>query len=132
MYDQVMEPSTAQERRRFEGLDRRALAEIQCQRLNRQLDEILPANRFYADKLGGIRRPITSLDALAEWPYTTKEELIAADRAGEFAANLTYPLERYARLHQTSGTRGRPLVVLDTAEDWEWWLEGWQYVLDAA
>jgi len=48
------------------------------------------------------------------------------------AANLTYPPDRYARLHQTSGTRGRPLIVLDTAEDWEWWLEGWQYVLDVA
>jgi phenylacetate-CoA ligase len=23
-------------------------------------------------------------------------------------------------------------VVLDTADDWRWWLEGWQYVLDAA
>jgi phenylacetate-CoA ligase len=73
-----------------------------------------------------------SLDALGDWPYTTKEELIAADRGNELATNVTYPPERYARLHQTSGTRGRPLVVLDTTEDWEWWLEGWQYVLDVA
>jgi phenylacetate-CoA ligase len=132
MYDQVMELSTAEERRRLEGLDRRALAEYQCDRLNRLLDKILPANRFYADKLAQIDRPVGSLDALARWPYTTKEELIAADRGDELAANLTYPAERYARLHQTSGTRGRPLVVLDTAEDWEWWLEGWQHVLDVA
>jgi phenylacetate-CoA ligase len=127
-----MELCTADERRRFEGLERRALAEHQCVRLNRLLDEILPANRFYADKLARIRRPIASLAELADWPLTCKEELIAADRGDELAANLTYPLVRYARLHQTSGTRGRPLVVLDTAEDWEWWLEGWQYVLDVA
>ena len=24
------------------------------------------------------------------------------------------------------------MAVLDTAEDWQWWLECWQYVLDAA
>jgi phenylacetate-CoA ligase len=132
MYDQGMEPTTAEERRHFEGLERRALAAHQCSRLNRLLDEILPANRFYADKLRGIRRPIKSLDALADWPFTTKEELIAADRGDELAANLTYPLAHYARLHQTSGTRGRPLVVLDTADDWLWWLAGWQYVLDVA
>src|SRR6185436_11093674 len=25
-----------------------------------------------------------------------------------------------------------PMAVLDTAEDWQWWIECWQYVLDAA
>ena len=127
-----MNLTTAQERRRREGLERPALAEYQLQRLNGLLDQILPANELYADKLAGQRRPLTSLAQLRDWPFTYKEELIAADRGNELGANLTFPLERYARLHQTSGTRGRPLVVLDTAEDWQWWLEGWQYVLDAA
>ncbi|MCG8583582.1 MAG: phenylacetate--CoA ligase family protein, partial [Pirellulales bacterium] len=45
---------------------------------------------------------------------------------------LTFPVADYVRLHQTSGTKGRPLVVLDTAEDWHWWIECWQHVLDAA
>src|SRR5690606_11717476 len=27
---------------------------------------------------------------------------------------------------------GHPLAVLDTAEDWEWWMECWQFVLDTA
>ena len=30
------------------------------------------------------------------------------------------------------GTRGNPLYVYDTAEDWQWWKEAWQFVLDAA
>ncbi len=51
---------------------------------------------------------------------------------GDLAANLTFPQDRYTRFHQTSGTRGRPLVVLDTAEDWAWWMDCWQFVLDAA
>src|SRR5262249_16838586 len=38
---------------------------------------------------------------------------------------LTYPLARYCRLHQTSGTSGRPLRWLDTAESWDWLLDCW-------
>lgn len=48
------------------------------------------------------------------------------------SANHTFPVERYRRAHRTSGTSGRPMVVLDTQEDWQWWLDTWQYVLDAA
>jgi len=47
-------------------------------------------------------------------------------------ANHTYAIERYTRFHRTSGTRGKPLVVLDTPDDWQWWVDTWQYVLDAA
>lgn len=47
-------------------------------------------------------------------------------------ANLTYPLEQYVRFHQTSGTSGRPMMVLDTWQDWQWWMEAWQWVLAAA
>jgi phenylacetate-CoA ligase len=100
-------------------------------RLNGLLDQILPENRFYAEKLARISRPVHALDELAEWPWTLKEELIEEATSG-LAANRTFPLERYVRYHRTSGTHGRPLVVLDTAEDWRWWSDTWQYVLDAA
>ncbi len=119
-----------QERRRLESLDRDALAQHQLRRLNQLLDAILPANAFYAEKLRGIRRPVQSLDELRDWPFTTKDEL--QDSASPWPRNLTFPLERYVRFHQTSGSTGHPLAVLDTAEDWQRWLEVWQYVLDAA
>jgi phenylacetate-CoA ligase len=65
-------------------------------------------------------------------PFTFKDELANASAAGNLAANLTYPVERYTRYHQTSGTHGRPLAVLDTPHDWRWWIDCWQFVLDAA
>src|SRR5439155_14646097 len=43
-----------------------------------------------------------------------------------------FPLARYVRYHHTSGTRGRPMPVLDSAEDWQWWIDCWQFILDAA
>lgn len=111
-------------------LTRADLDRVKLQRLNALLAEILPSNRFYAKKFGGLEGPLRSLDELCDWPLTTKEELVAAaDRSG-VPANLTYPLERYQRFHQTSGTRGNPMPVFDTAHDWQWWMECWRTVLE--
>src|SRR5688572_27755242 len=118
-------------RRRMESLDADSLAAHQLRRLNALVDRILPDNRFYTEKLAAVPRPLRSLDELASWPLTFKEELTGR-ASSPFSANLTWPRERYVRLHQTSGTRGRPIVVLDTAEDWQWWVECWQHVFDAA
>src|SRR5439155_17251552 len=38
----------------------------------------------------------------------------------------------YVRLHQTSGTTGRPLRFLDTAESWQWWKDVWQFIYRGA
>jgi phenylacetate-CoA ligase len=121
-----------EERRRLEQLLPDELARRQLARLNAQLDAILPSNRYYAERLAGVPRPLRSLDDLAAIPYTFKDGLIDAHAAHGASGNRTYPRERYVRYHQTSGTHGRPLAVLDTAEDWQWWLDGWQFVLDAA
>jgi phenylacetate-CoA ligase len=121
-----------EDRRRLESLDAESLARHQLGRLNALLDDILPRNRLYADKLRKLKRPLASLDGVSEIPFTYKDELLGAHDAGGLPANLTYPADHYVRYHQTSGTRGRPMVVMDTAADWQWWLEGWQFVLDAA
>lgn len=118
-------------RRELERLDAAGLAQLQLDRLNRLLAAILPENRFYAAKLAGLHLPLRSLDQLADLPLTHKDELAQSGPDG-LAANHTYPLQRYTRFHRTSGTRGRPLVILDTPDDWQWWIDTWQYVLDAA
>ena len=132
-YDWPMIRTTHQDRRRLTQLSREDLARHQLARLNELFTEVVPHNRFYAEKFGRVNcLPLQSLDQLAQLPFTFKDELATAPHDGEFAANLTYPLERYVRYHHTSGTRGRPMPVLDTAEDWRWWMECWQFVLDAA
>jgi phenylacetate-CoA ligase len=123
---------TATDRRRLEQMPREELQRHQLARLNELLTTVVPHNRFYAEKLASVELPLASLDQLEELPFTFKEELVSASQAGEFAANLTWPLERYVRYHHTSGTRGRALPVLDTPEDWQWWIDTWQFVLDAA
>jgi phenylacetate-CoA ligase len=127
-----MTPTSLDDRQRIQKLDRAALSKLQLQKLNALLAEVRAHNELYRHKLVGSPAQLSSLDELAQLPTTSKEELQPHPGGDPFAANRTYPIDRYVRCHQTSGTRGRPLVVLDTAEDWQWWIEAWQYVLDAA
>jgi phenylacetate-CoA ligase len=124
--------TTYDQRRQLESLDRDALEEYQLDRLNALLAEILPRNKFYSEKLAGSPKQLESFESLKELPFTTKDELLPTGGPPNVPANLTHPLEHYVRFHQTSGTRGRPLPVFDTADDWRWWMNCWQFVLDAA
>ena len=69
----------------------------------------------------------------ARLPFTGKAEFVA-DQADHplFGTNLTYPLERYVRVHQTSGTTGTPVRWLETQESWDWWARCWGFVLAGA
>lgn len=111
--------------------DRESLTALQLQRLNALLTAVLPANRLYAAKLGGAAGPFGSLREFASAvPFTTKAELAADQRAAPpYGTGLTYPLERYVRFSQTSGTTGTPLRWLDTAESWSWMVDRWVEVL---
>ena len=106
---------------------------LKLERLRALLQEILPHNAFYAAKLARVGTAgLESLDVLAEWPFTFKEELVEAAGHEGLPGNLTWPVDRYVRFHQTSGTRGRPLPIFDTAADWAWWMECWRVILDRA
>ena len=106
----------------------------QWQRIAKALPELLEGNAFYRGKLNsaGIR-DAREARTLGDLPFTTKAEL-SEDAAAHppFGSNLTYPLDRYVRIHQTSGTTGRPLRVLDTAESWQWWRDCWEPIYRAA
>lgn len=111
---------------------RAALDERKLGRLRACLAEVIPANAFYARKFGGVVPDVRSLDDLAAWPTTTKEELVADCAATGLPANLTYGPDRYVRCHRTSGTHGRPMPVFDTAADWTWWMDCWREILARA
>ena len=59
---------------------------------------------------------------------------LAADHQANppYGSNLTYPVERYTRSHQTSGTSGAPLRWLDTPESWQWMIDNWCDIFRAA
>jgi phenylacetate-CoA ligase len=87
-----------------------------------------PFQRSRLDEIG-----VGAEAQLADLPPLTKRELVEdQERHPPFGTNLTYPLERYTQLHQTSGTTGPPLRVLDTAEDWAWWRGRFAHMLRMA
>ena len=104
----------------------------QLERLNQLLGEILPANRFYRRKLGRLSLPLT-WERFHSIPFTTKTELVSdQEMFPPLGLIATYDRDRYVTYHQTSGTTGRPLIVLDTPESWSWWSACWQYVYHGA
>ena len=119
-----------------ETLPRKALETLQIEKLCPMLEQIYGRNRFYTDKFNaaGIHPDsIKTLDDLKRLPLTSKSELVQAQSdALPFGSNTTFKESAYSRFHQTSGTTGTPLRVLDTPESWDWWGRCWGYVLAGA
>jgi phenylacetate-CoA ligase len=103
----------------------------QEERLSRLLEIVLTQNPFQRGRLEGLG--LDDSPSLSDLPTLTKRELVHdQDRNPPFGTNLTYPLDRYTQIFQTSGTTGRPLRVLDTADDWAWWTERFAHTLTIA
>ena len=113
---------------------REEIAAQQLAKLRELVSAMLPANRFYAGKLSGVRKDFKTLDEFSSTiPFTTKAELVADQIAhAPFGTNLTFPIASYMRFHQTSGTTGTPLRWLDTPESWDFMVRSWMEVYLAA
>lgn len=123
--------------RELETLPRERLRALQWGRLRALCQEVWAGNAFWRKKWQscGVSGPedLASWDDFLRLPFTVKRELVQDQLATPpFGSNLTYPLERYVRLHQTSGTTGEPIRWLDTEEAWHWWGRCWQFVLRGA
>jgi len=122
--------------RSLETLDAARLREHQWRRLRALLDDIYaaPGNAFWraAWARAGVSGPgdLKTWDDFQRLPLSRKSDVVEDQVAHPpFGTNLTYPLERYVRVHQTSGTSGHPLFWLDTEESWDWWARCWGFVL---
>ncbi|MEN0111222.1 MAG: AMP-binding protein, partial [Planctomycetota bacterium] len=135
------------------SLPRELLERGQLERLNRLLETAVAAGGLYRDKLqrdklGGAAPRLATVAEISSLPLTTKEDIVAAAAAGatktqsgvaktqagatEKSAWPPGPAAAYVRYHQTSGTRGEPLAVPDTAAGWAWWIDTWKHTLAAA
>jgi phenylacetate-CoA ligase len=108
-----------------------AIRALQLEKLRAGLRQVLRSNPFWRGRL----HDVTGWDDFERLPMTTKAELLADQAANPpFGTDLTFPLEDYTRLHQTSGSSGdQPLRWLDTQHSWDWWLRIWaDHVYQAA
>ena len=81
---------------------------------------------FYRERLGGV--DVRGLEDLAALPFTRKSDLREHYPFGLFAV----PLREVARLHASSGTKGKPTVVGYTAADLDVWREVMARAMTAA
>lgn len=112
--------------------DREKLTELQTRRLLDLLTTAIPRNRFYSKKFeaaGVDLRQIRTLADLQQLPFTVKQEIVRNQaEQPPYGSNLSFPSTRYRRLHQTSGTTGRPIRWMDTQESWDWLMECWRQI----
>jgi phenylacetate-CoA ligase len=96
------------------------IAALQLERLKTTLQRVyarVPHYRQKFDACGVHPDDLKSLDDLAKFPFTSKEDLRQTYPYGMFAE----PLENIVRLHASSGTTGKPTVVAYTQNDIDTW-----------
>lgn len=108
----------------------------QLRQLQTLIKELQEGNCFYQKRLKGtgIDESVPDLDTFSQkMPFTTKMD-VERDREEmpPYGTNLTYPLNQYSRLCQSSGTTSTPLAWNDTQESWSAMLDCWDEVYRAA
>ncbi|VAX40809.1 Coenzyme A ligase [hydrothermal vent metagenome] len=113
-----------------EKLTRTDIHSLQEKKLHLLLDAVVPANPFWSQKIHAVDiKSIQTLSDLQHLPFCTKSELVADHTANfPYGSNLTFPLENYSRMHQTSGTTGEPMRWMDTPESWNWVMSCWEQI----
>jgi phenylacetate-CoA ligase len=106
----------------YECMDREALLVLQLRRLQTTIAWVYERVPFYRDQLdsAGLRpRDIRSLGDVRRLPFTDKTALRDTYPFGMFAVDL----DHVVRIHSSSGTTGKPIVVGYTKGDLSTWTE---------
>jgi phenylacetate-CoA ligase len=81
--------------------------------------EIMDRERLEALQLERIKKTIKSLDDIRNFPFTTKDDLREHWPYGFIAV----PKDELIRMHASSGTTGRAIVIFHTAADIQAWTD---------
>jgi phenylacetate-CoA ligase len=85
--------------------------------MERQFEYVLSRSAFYRSKLSGFPDPLTGFEAL---PFTTKAEVLKDQEAHPpFGSYACVDVPAVRRVHKTSGTSGRPVLIALTEKDIE-------------
>ena len=106
----------------IETASRKTMRGIQERKFLEQVQHAYKNSLFYRIKFvaaGVTPDDIKSLDDIDKLPFTTIDELKADQSENQpWGSVLAVPFEECHRIHSTSATTGRPLMYLDTKEDW--------------
>jgi len=106
----------------MECMDREQLREIQSIRLRKIVDYVYHNTPFYRKKFQEVDlnpEDIRDIDDISKLPFTNKLDLRDNYPFGLAAV----PMSQIVRIHASSGTTGKPVVVLYTRKDLATWAE---------
>ena len=106
----------------MECMNRSDLRKLQGMRLKATVEHVYHNTPFYRKKMqemGIAPDDIRSIDDIVKLPFTTKQDLRDNYPFGLMAA----PMSEIVRLHASSGTTGKPIVVGYTRNDLNVWTE---------
>ena len=106
----------------IECMDRESLRKIQSIRLKKIVDYVYHNTPFYRKKMqemGITPEDIHSIDDIVKLPFTVKQDL----RDNYPFGLMAVPKTKKVRLHASSGTTGKPIVVGYTRKDLSIWAE---------
>ncbi len=110
---------------------RAALRSLQWGKLSWLMETAWPRNEFMQAQLKSLPGSLEEFVRIC--PTVTKSDLVRDREANPpYGSNLTWPVARYTRFCQTSGTRGKPLPWLDTPADWDAMLRCWRIIFTKA
>ena len=115
----------------YESMPRGEMEQLQIERLQATLHRVYRNVSFYKslyDKEGIDIDTVKSLEDLKKLPFTTKNDLRQSYPYEAFAV----PLRDIVRIHSTSGTTGKPIVVGYTKNDLKTWSALVARILSAA
>jgi len=107
---------------KMELVPRKELEQIKIERLQATLNRAINNVPFYHDlfaRYGILPEKIRSVNDLASIPFTTRDDIVKYQPYEFFAV----PLRDIDRIHTSSGTTGRPVVVGYTRNDRNTWAE---------
>ena len=106
----------------YECMDREALVALQLRRLQTTVAWVHERVPYYRERLDAADlrpRDVRSLDDLRRLPFTDKTALRDTYPFGMFAVDM----EQVVRVHSSSGTTGKPIVVGYTKGDLNTWTD---------
>ncbi|MFL5734447.1 MAG: phenylacetate--CoA ligase family protein [Chloroflexia bacterium] len=106
----------------IETMPRERLEALQLERLRAAVAEVyerVPFFRESFDRTGVRPSDLRSMEDLSNFPFTRKSDLRDHYPFGLFAR----PLDQVARIHGSSGTKGKPTIVGYTRHDIDTWAE---------
>lgn len=107
---------------RMETMEGKRLQELQLERLRTTVKRVVERVPFYRDlfaEAGVTPNDILSLEDVSKLPFTVKKDLRDQYPFGLFACDR----DEVARIHGSSGTKGKPTVVGYTKRDLDNWAE---------